>query len=1470
MPIDKLIPRYLNKDDDYLLVKSVEMVDALNIQTADDEGGNAGVVKNALGNVVVSYAATGDALPSGTNTVIGTASSKQTGQIFYFVYNSNNQHSIYEYTSRRNTVKLVYRDPVLNFTATGFVKADCLVKENGDTLLYFTDGSTDPKKINATKALANTTGVSGYPYRAAGATGYTDAEKLLSITTIKAPPLEAPTVDVTTVTGIISNNITKKNFQFACQYIYEDGEVSAISPYSELALDINDFLDGFGDADSDSSRNAINITYKHSKGDVSKIRILYRSGNFPNFSIFKEVDNNRSLSSGVVTFTNSTLGQIISDNEVNKQYDAIPLSARSQVISGNRLSYGNYLEFYDNTTVSSDILLEYNQDAGKKTNILSTNFVNGPGTIVSANTSGVNNLEFELDLANMPESSLSDPSIILNFSVFINRTIINKLTSPFNVGPLSGIIGGLTLGNMLLDIQKKSTFTAYSSKAALASSVINLIDGDYLFNISPEGTLVSSMTTVSGLSISLVNVYFAGSLAANVSAVSVSGSVIKFKITPKSNGLNINSVKITQYNPLLQQSFDVTSFFAPVSWNGISINNLYNITYNGLKIVNLNRSFFINDSTSTTFKSGQNHKFGIVYYDSYNRSSAVNELGEIYNPTEGERQEEYGAAALGAAKVIIRLKSSPPSWAKKWRLVYSPYQTYSFCYTYSAAEAFVSKTSTATGSTQNRSIYISARHLEGKDTSYKESRNSIFNYTYAQGDKLRIISYVPSTANGGALYPKQFVYDIIGYEYFDATNTPVSLATGATNYNERATGPFFILKDENYTGFNADSILNNYSNWASDVVFEVFRPIQSVANSVYRETKTQGDVLQDSGVFYHQSQFRDRTYSFTNQKLTVTSGTAYTSGSIKFYPGDIVNMTAILPAIGSYQLTIKDTYRIYDGRTVVVFSGPLPDAGYDIVSIANIDDSILDSSVGDCYYRLRQIKLNPISGTITASGSYTTNPANVSGIRYVDYYVEDTSISDFYKSDNLSLGRPNVVSSNAKQIERKSSITYSEPYSLDTSVLKLSSFNGGQGNFVDLPNAYGAINYMINNGDTITVLQEVKSSVIPINRNLVEYADGSTNVTISTNYLGNQSVYAGDYGTQNPESVTFYKGRVYFADVRSGKIVRIGGDGIEPISENKIDAYTQDKCFIIASASGVYKVIGGIDPMHNEYLVTYTNVSGGTNVKDTIAYDTEDKVWNTRYSFIPEAYENMDNYMYTFKDGRMYRHTDAATRNRFYESNYASNLTLISAFNNSMVKVAEALSIEGNSQWSAQVKSTISQSSGFEQRSEFIQLSDYSLKEGMYYASIPMNINTGLSPTSNRTVIGYVAATGTWASGATITLGNPIVAPFQASGNASIFCLNASGSIVSTLASGTSVYGYQKIEQFDRNTIRLSNLVGAPPSIATGTILVVDSNASVDGDPIRGPYFLIELSNSGIVPIEAYAFNVYFSRSKLHNELVTQ
>ena len=41
MAVDKLTPRYLNKDNDPRVLKSIELVDALNIRVSNEDGGNA-------------------------------------------------------------------------------------------------------------------------------------------------------------------------------------------------------------------------------------------------------------------------------------------------------------------------------------------------------------------------------------------------------------------------------------------------------------------------------------------------------------------------------------------------------------------------------------------------------------------------------------------------------------------------------------------------------------------------------------------------------------------------------------------------------------------------------------------------------------------------------------------------------------------------------------------------------------------------------------------------------------------------------------------------------------------------------------------------------------------------------------------------------------------------------------------------------------------------------------------------------------------------------------------------------------------------------------------------------------------------------------------------------------------------------------------------------------------------------------
>ena len=95
MATDKLIPQYLNKDEDARLVKNVEMTDALNIRVSTDDNGNQGVLKNVDGNSSVPAALASEAIPSsGTNRVIGSVSSEAGKCIYFFLYNSSGNHGI--------------------------------------------------------------------------------------------------------------------------------------------------------------------------------------------------------------------------------------------------------------------------------------------------------------------------------------------------------------------------------------------------------------------------------------------------------------------------------------------------------------------------------------------------------------------------------------------------------------------------------------------------------------------------------------------------------------------------------------------------------------------------------------------------------------------------------------------------------------------------------------------------------------------------------------------------------------------------------------------------------------------------------------------------------------------------------------------------------------------------------------------------------------------------------------------------------------------------------------------------------------------------------------------------------------------------------------------------------------------------------------------------------------------------------
>lgn len=129
--IDKLTPRTLQTSKDFRAMGSTEMLDALNITVTGDEEGGAGVLKNIKGTngVLVAHELAG--FPEGENVVIGSAKDETLGVVYFFVWNENNNHSVFAYSSITNTYRLILQTSELNFDRNGFVKGDVIrVKTN--------------------------------------------------------------------------------------------------------------------------------------------------------------------------------------------------------------------------------------------------------------------------------------------------------------------------------------------------------------------------------------------------------------------------------------------------------------------------------------------------------------------------------------------------------------------------------------------------------------------------------------------------------------------------------------------------------------------------------------------------------------------------------------------------------------------------------------------------------------------------------------------------------------------------------------------------------------------------------------------------------------------------------------------------------------------------------------------------------------------------------------------------------------------------------------------------------------------------------------------------------------------------------------------------------------------------------------------------------------------------------------------
>ena len=577
-------------------------------------------------------------------------------------------------------------------------------------------------------------------------------------------------------------------------------------------------------------------------------------------------------------------------------------------------------------------------------------------------------------------------------------------------------------------------------------------------------------------------------------------------------------------------------------------------------------------SGGRSFKTRANHSFGVVFYDERGRAGRVNPIyfdaingasvdgsSSLYVQGYDERGGEDFAGRVSIKLTLDDLVERIPDWARHYQIVYAGNSTYSNFVQYSTGGAFVGSFNEGEAEQDSQNIYVSLNYLQGnRDVSYTEAFGAVSPsgtkqmYVHTPGDKLRVVSYFvsnPIDEDGninGRVFPVDYEFDIVGVENLSGNpeSNPLRRAfadsADSAVMSDAKTGQFLVLKNNPFAaGFSYDDVKNgenepssNKHFWNNICVVEIYSPSQEVADA-------------DQRLYYEMGRVYD---------VGISDGT-------------------IVSASGDGATVVESGRPYYKTNPVLLEKG---DVWFRRVPLAvpKFDTDPDSETFGKFRNLITYDKDNEVGSTP----------------RFENYFLETKAFNDtFSGNDVLSKGKPNIIDDEFGKSRKKSSITFSDKHVYDKSKLRFSSFK--EQSFKDFPAEHGPIRYMMDNYDSIVMIQERKTSAIPVERSILSTADGSNSLVQNKEPLGIQSFYAGDYGCdKNPESVIRAGGAIYFASPKSAEVYRLSmGGGIEVISSLglKSEFYKTFRYVESISGSGVRVYVPtGYDPINDEFLIT--------------------------------------------------------------------------------------------------------------------------------------------------------------------------------------------------------------------------------------------------------------------------------------------
>ena len=399
----------MNKDLDERLVPKGEYREAQNILITQSEGSDVGAVENILGNAL--YRSGNFATKFDNAETIGHYADVLNKRIFWFITNFTGNTKDVRSMSRASasdTCKILMIDldddaseivtlvdgSFLNFSKDHLITGVNLI----DDLLFWTDNYNQPRKINITRAIAD----SFY---------YTKEEQ---ISVAKVAPYLAPilynenveidNVPLTNDENIFSDYLKDKFVRFSYRYKYEDGEYTTMAPFTQIVfkplnegiiesvlttdVDKTDNQDVYSKTIVDIMKNHYNkievripLPTNENETDsgalwenefrIIKLEILIKESDEDVVKVIKETDvtdengnvlqsfsdliDNYSLKPNNNTYYRKAFKfiykseqpyKILEDKQITRVFDQVPVRAKAQEIAGNRVIYGNFTENY--------------------------------------------------------------------------------------------------------------------------------------------------------------------------------------------------------------------------------------------------------------------------------------------------------------------------------------------------------------------------------------------------------------------------------------------------------------------------------------------------------------------------------------------------------------------------------------------------------------------------------------------------------------------------------------------------------------------------------------------------------------------------------------------------------------------------------------------------------------------------------------------------------------------------------------------------------------------------------------------------------------------------------------------------------------------------------------------------------------------------------------------------------------------